>query len=170
MTEPWLEQLRNLVAQTCERENCRLYDLEFAGVSGRRTLRVFIDKKPESAVSGVGLADCENVSRALNLILDVEDLIPGGAYDLEVSTPGLERTLRLPWHFESAVGKTIKIKLQRPVEAVDGGNPLRNFSGELTGVTPDGISVMSSKKSYQIPFQMIEKANLVFEMNKQKRS
>ncbi len=76
---------------------------------------MFIDK-----AGGVSIEDCANVSRGLNLRLDVEDVIPGGQYELEVSSPGLDRKLTQGWHFEKAVGKTVQVKYR----AEDGSTSL----------------------------------------------
>jgi ribosome maturation factor RimP len=77
-----------------EKEGFILYDVEY--VEKQRKLIVTIDK-----TGGVSIDDCANVSRALNLLLDVENIVPGeDPYDLEVSSPGLERALKKLWHFE----------------------------------------------------------------------
>src|SRR5262245_53641529 len=75
-----MEQSRLFAEEVAVREGCRLYDMELRD----RTLRAFIDRTP----GGVSVDDCANVSRGLNLRLDVEDAIPGGRYELEVSSPG----------------------------------------------------------------------------------
>src|SRR5271154_5736388 len=99
-------KLLDLAKVASSQEGVELYDLVFSGAHGR-VLRVFIDRN-DGAVS---VDDCANVSRALNLLLDVEDLIPGGAYELEVSSPGLERKLTQKWHFDRALTKPIRVKL-----------------------------------------------------------
>jgi ribosome maturation factor RimP len=109
MTEDF-KKLMEHADQIARRENCFLYDLEMPGSGQGRTLRVFIDKDGEE---GVSIDDCQKVSQGLNLLLDVEDLVPGGAYNLEVSSPGLERRLRQAWHFQKALGETIVIQLNR---------------------------------------------------------
>lgn len=145
-----LTQLRELAEQVAAREGCLLYDLEFAGSS--RTLRVFIDKND----GGVGVEDCTNVSRGLNLILDVEDVIPGGAYDLEVSTPGLERKLTLPWHYQKVIGKTVKLTYR------DQDGKIQTYEGILQTVESTGLHLSNSKGEKTIGFDVIEKAKLVF--------
>ncbi|HYV61618.1 MAG TPA: ribosome maturation factor, partial [Bryobacteraceae bacterium] len=74
-------------------------DVQLLGGGGTRVLRIFIDK-PE----GVTHADCEHISQNVGTILDVEDIIPGGRYTLEVSSPGVERKLSRPREFERFVG------------------------------------------------------------------
>lgn len=106
-SEPWREKVARMAAEVSLREGCELYDFDFVGGLNNRSLRVFIDKV---GGAGVTVEDCSNVSRGLNLMLDVDDVIPGGAYNLEVSSPGLERPLRTPVHFERAKGKRAFVK------------------------------------------------------------
>jgi ribosome maturation factor RimP len=107
-----MTQLESIAADVCARENVQLYDLEFTGSGSQRALQVFIQK----AEGQIGIEDCSNVSKALNVVLDADEaLIPGGPYTLEVSSPGLERALRTPGHFQGAVGKTVWVKLAGPL-------------------------------------------------------
>jgi len=78
-----------------------LVELEVSGGRGSATLRVFIDRP-----SGVGIEDCEQVSRELSALLDVHDPVPS-SYRLEVSTPGLDRVLRTPAHFARFAGARV---------------------------------------------------------------
>lgn len=111
-SEPWREKVARMASEVAAREGCEIYDFDFVGGSNNRSLRVFIDKvTPEGAkCPGVSIEDCSNVSRGLNLLLDVDDVIPGGAYNLEVSSPGLERPLRTAAHFKRAVGQRAFVK------------------------------------------------------------
>lgn len=103
----WREKVLKMATEVAGREGCEIYDFEFVGSGGSRALRVYIDKIGEG---GVSIEDCSNVSRGLNLLLDVDDVIPGGAYNLEVSSPGLERMLRTSAHYRRAIGKRVQIK------------------------------------------------------------
>lgn len=105
--DSWREKVERMAREVAEREGCEIYDVELVGGGGSRALRVFIDKADGA---GVSIDDCSNVSRGLNLLLDVEDVIPGGAYNLEVSSPGLERPLRTPVHFQRAAGSRAFVK------------------------------------------------------------
>lgn len=87
--DDFLTRVRALAREVCEREECELYHVEFVSGPNGRILRVYIDR-PQGDVS---LEHCSQVSRGLNLLLDVEDIVPGGHYDLEVSSPGIERKL-----------------------------------------------------------------------------
>ncbi|MGE3974524.1 MAG: ribosome maturation factor RimP [Bdellovibrionales bacterium] len=160
VADPILEKIRTLALPVIEREDCQLYELEFVGGSkGKgRTLRVYIDKSP----NGASIEDCSNVSRALNEILDVDDVIPGGAYMLEVSTPGLDRILREKWHFDAVLGKRAHFRFNTLVE--------NRKQVEATLVSVEGESVNVSfeeqnvEKKLKIPLESIHRARLVFEV------
>ncbi len=110
-SEPWRDRVARMASEVAAREGCEIYDFDFIGGSNNRSLRVFIDKVgPEGSPKGVSIEDCSNVSRGLNLLLDVDDVIPGGAYNLEVSSPGLERPLRSSVHFKRAAGTRAFVK------------------------------------------------------------
>ena len=116
-------------------------------------LRIFIDK-PE----GVTHADCEFISQQVGTILDVEDVIPGGRYTLEVSSPGVERKLTQPREFERFVGHKVKVTLREPVENQ------RHWVGALSGFAEGIITLEPAPgKSIQFPLEQVEKANLKFE-------
>jgi ribosome maturation factor RimP len=168
---PFWGRLKELTEQVVTREGCRLYDMEFVGGSkGRgRILRVYIDRNPEN----VGVEDCANVSRGLNLLLDVEDVVPGEAYLLEVSSPGLERKLKEAWHFEEAVGKTVVVKLDQPIEAF---NPetqkfrgARSLKGELVKVENQVAQMKHEDVELNFPLDSVERAHLVFEFVKNEK-
>ena len=110
-----------LFSQAAESNGAFLYDLEYVREGGNRILRAFIDKD-----GGVGLSDCERVSRAAEAMLDECDPIPE-AYVLEVSSPGIERRLRKDWHFEKYAGSRVEVRLYKQVEGK------KNYRGELTG-------------------------------------
>jgi ribosome maturation factor RimP len=116
-------------------------------------VRIYIDKP-----SGVTHSDCERVSQQVGTILDVEDVIPGGRYNLEVSSPGLERKLTRPSEFERFQGHKIKVVLRQPVENS------RHWTGALTKFSEGMITLEPSPgKSVCFPLEQVEKANLKFE-------
>jgi ribosome maturation factor RimP len=150
----FLSRIRSLAEPVANREGCEIYDIEWvSGSAGRgRTLRVYIDK-----TGGVNLEDCQNVSRGLNLILDVDDAIPGSSYSLEVSSPGLERVLREPRHFSSAIGSMIHVRLREPKEN------LRAFKARLVAVEAReklGDSAPSSDEETILVFDLDNKKQL----------
>jgi ribosome maturation factor RimP len=142
-------KIRQFATEVAEREGCRLYDIEFHDGPGR-TLRVFIDK----AAEGVGLEDCVNVSRGLNLRLDVEDVIPGGAYELEVSSPGLDRKLTDLWHFQAVVGKTVRLTYRT-------GEGVRTFEGQLKAVEDTVLKLANAKGEVSLAWTDVERARVV---------
>lgn len=163
LSQETLNKLENLAAQVVEREGCVLYDLDFSGANSGRTLRVFIDKPG----NGASVDDCANVSRALNTLLDTEDPIPGGAYNLEISTPGLERTLKKNWHFVEAKGKKIWVRLSQNLESLGLQNKALGLGKQLTevlhDVTESGIQFQIGEELLNVPLSAIEKAHVVFE-------
>ena len=106
------EEVTAKVQEIAERvgasEGLEVVEVQLLGGGGARVLRIFIDK-PE----GVTHADCEMISQNVGTILDVEDVIPGAHYTLEVSSPGVERKLTKPRDFERFVGKKVKVALRR---------------------------------------------------------
>lgn len=164
LSDDVLGQIRELASEICQREGCLLYDIQFSGGSRQRNLRVFVDR----AQGVVSVDDCANISRGLNLLLDVRDLIPGGAYDLEVSSPGLERQLIDTWHFEKAIGQEVKlsttesIPLPEGVEAKPGkGGPL-SVEGKLTEASDEVVVVENDKAKWEVPRRIIRRANVKF--------
>jgi len=127
--------------------------VELLGGGNSRLLRIFIDK-PE----GVSHADCEYISENVGTILDVEDVVPGSSYTLEVSSPGLERKLTKPRDFERFTGKKVKVVLRQPVENQ------RTWAGLLTSFAEGIITLEPSPgRSVQFPLEQVERANLKFE-------
>ncbi len=161
--EAWLEKVEKIAQEIVEREGCILYDLEHTGTGKGRILRVYIDK-PE----GVGIEDCSNISKGLNLRLDVEDLVPGAMYNLEVSTPGLDRQLKQKWHFEKVVGKKIAVQLTKSLGSISavedkGLISMKKFEDILLAVDAENVFFEIRSSKVKIPFAAIEKAKLVFE-------
>lgn len=163
----WMDELESIARDVAAQESCVLYDIEFVGFGKGRTLRLYIDKDDGS----VGLDDCANVSRRLNEILDAqEDLVPGEAYSLEVSTPGLERHLRKPWHFQRAVGKKIYIKTSKSLESAGVEDKkwktAKTVEEVLESADENGIRFVIKNVEIKIPYDMIDKAKMIFEMTK----
>jgi ribosome maturation factor RimP len=124
--------------------------LEYAPSRRTGTLRLFIDKP-----AGIVVEDCERVSREVAALLDVEDPVPG-AYRLEVSSPGLDRPLVKPEHFERFIGEKIRVEMMAPIAGQ------RRFRGVLLGI--DGRTVTLETEQAQrvmLPLSDIEQARLV---------
>jgi ribosome maturation factor RimP len=161
--EAWLEKVEKIAQEIAEREGCILYDLEHSGAGKGRILRVYIDK-----AEGVGIEDCSNVSKGLNLRLDVENVVPGDMYNLEVSTPGLDRQLKKHWHFEKVVGKKIAVQLGKSLGSLGatedkGMISMKKFEEVLENVDAENLYFDLRKQKVKVPFAAIEKAKLVFE-------
>jgi ribosome maturation factor RimP len=143
------EELARLLEPAVERLGYELSDLELKVGGKDGVIRVFIDR-PE----GVDLSDCEVVSKQLSALLDVEDPVPGH-YVLEVSSPGLDRKLTKPEHFQRYVGHDVRIKLRMPLEG------RRNFRGKLMAAGEERIEVEVDGLSYGLGVETIESARLV---------
>ncbi len=137
---------------------CELVACEFTTVSGRRTLQVFIDRE-----GGVGVADCARVSDGIGDLLDVEDLIDG-AYNLEVSSPGLARPLRRERDFRRFAGSEVRIRTYEPIDG------RRNYRGTIVDVDAGIVTVEVDGRPYTVPVAAMERANLVYELPERTRT
>ncbi len=143
------EELTKLLEPAIEQLGYELSDLE-ADLGGRDgVIRLFIDK-----ADGVGLQDCESVSRQISALLDVEDPVPGH-YVLEVSSPGLDRRLTKPEHFQRFMGQDVRVKLRFPIEG------RRNFRGALRAADKENIEVEVDGESHRLPMATIQSARLI---------
>jgi ribosome maturation factor RimP len=163
ISETSLQKIEILANDVALREGVKIYDIEFSGGAQGRILRIYIDKE-----GGVGVDDCANVSRGLNLLLDVEDPIPGGKYVLEVSSPGLDRVLKKNWHFEQAVGKKIWIKTARAFEAFGFQHKklktAKQISETLLAFENEALKFTIEGEDLIVPMNALEKAKMVFEI------
>jgi ribosome maturation factor RimP len=164
----WMEKIEEMASQAAIQEGCLLYDIEFVGAGKGRVLRLFIDKEEEGAIS---LEDCSNVSKALNVFLDAnEDAIPGGAYTLEVSTPGLERHLTKPWHYKKAIGKKVYLKTTKSLESVGVEDKkwkaAKTVEDIIVSADEEGVGFAPGGVEFKIPYNIIDKAKVLFEMTK----
>ena len=161
--DSWLEKVEKIAQEVAGREGCILYDLEHTGSGKSRILRVYIDKE-----GGVGIDDCSNVSKGMNLMLDVEDVVPGDMYNLEVSTPGLDRNLKKKWHFEKAIGKKVYVKLAKSLGTMGvedkGMIAMKQFEEVVTAVEDDFVHFKIRTIPVKVPLAQIEKAKMVFEL------
>ena len=149
MTTGMRERLVGLVEPLLERLGYELVDLEFSGGRGSAMLRVFIDRQ-----TGVGIEDCEAVSREVSALLDVHDPVPTG-YRLEVSTPGLDRVLRTPAHYARFAGAQVAVELTVPREG------RRRYTGQLLQSDADGMELMVAGAPVAFPYREVDQARLV---------
>lgn len=144
-----------MAQEICDREGFTLYDLEY--LAPQKVVRVYVDKE-----GGVSLDDCATVSSGLNFLLDVEDPIESN-YTLEVSSPGLERSLKQKWHFEAQKGKKIRLVIKARTETAKNLGA-KTLSGILTGVNEQGFTMdAEGKGSVDCPYEDVHKCNLVFD-------
>ncbi len=144
-----LTQLWDLLEPVVTGLGYELVEIEYQPNPKHGVLRIFIDQP-----DGIQLDDCQEVSNQVSALLDVEDPIPGH-YNLEVSSPGLDRPLNKVEDFERFTGEMVKIKTGM---AIDGQ---RNFKGLLRGIEGDDITIEFDGKQVSLPLASIEKARLV---------
>jgi len=147
-----VEKIRAAAERVARSEGMEVVDVEWK-VGRQRFLRVYIDKP-----GGVTHGDCEQVSQQLSVILDVEDLVPGPGYVLEVSSPGLNRKLLKPADYLRFVGRLARISLHEPVENA------AFFEGRLAGYADGMVQIEVRGRVIALPFAGIRKANLVVEL------
>lgn len=155
------EKVTRLVEPVLARDGYELVEVEWLRQGGRWTLRLFIDK-----AGGVQIDDCQAVSRTVEPILDVEDFIEP-AYDLEVSSPGLDRPLRKPQDFERFAGQRAHVKAYGPVAGTAPGSPARkHWTGALKGFDAAAAAVLVDVDGvlHRIPHDQIAKAHLEFDV------
>jgi len=137
------DRVRALCAPVCGAQGVEIWDVEFKKEGGTWFLRIFIDKE-----GGVGIEDCESFSRAIDPILDEADPIEQ-SYCLEVSSPGIERDLKRPEHFEKYTGSEVELKFFKPV---DGAKSLVGVLGALDG---DVLTVECGGEEKKFPLGLL---------------
>jgi ribosome maturation factor RimP len=153
MRQAVASKIEEIAQRVTESEGMELVEVEVKGNDGNRLVRISIDK-PE----GVTHADCELVSQQVGTILDVENVVPGGHYTLEVSSPGVERKLLKPRDFERFQGKKAKVWLRQPLDGK------RYWEGTLSGFAEGTVTLeVQPDRTIRFPFDQVEKANLKFE-------
>jgi ribosome maturation factor RimP len=168
-----LDKIRDAAERVARSEGLEVVDVEWK-IGKQRFLRVYIDRlPPELPLDSIEVpaevtdpypkvshADCERVSQQLSVILDVEDLVPGPGYVLEISSPGMDRALKTIADFKRFVGRLAKISTTEPIAEA------KFFEGRLRGFA-DGKVRMELKgkqtRLVEIPLDTIRKANLVVE-------
>jgi ribosome maturation factor RimP len=153
MQESVASKIEEIAQRVAQSEGLEIVEVEVKGGGAHRLVRISIDKP-----AGVTHADCELVSQQVGTILDVEDVVPGGRYTLEVSSPGVERKLVKPQDYQRFQGKKVKVTLRDPVAG------RRNWEGTLAGLE-DGLIRLDVERgdAVRFPFEQVQKANLKFE-------
>ena len=155
-----LAKIREAAERVARSEGLEVFDVEWK-VGKQRLLRVYIDRLDVAhpGISGVSHKDCERVSEQLSVILDVEELVPGGAsYILEVSSPGLDRKLIKPADYQRFAGRLAKIWLREPI------NHQSYMEGRLGGYADGLVKVALKDRELAVPYAAIRKANLMVEL------
>ncbi|MBS1125003.1 MAG: hypothetical protein H6Q90_7231 [Deltaproteobacteria bacterium] len=162
---PLQQRLISIVEPVCEAAGFELVDLRFVLDQGGWVLRVCVDLPiaddvdiTEVPADRVDLNDCENLSRELSAVLDVDDPITQ-PYSLEVGSPGIDRPLRTAKHFERFAGSQAKIQMAVGLPTPSGER--RNFRGVLEGVERDNLLLNVDGQTYQLPIDDVESAKLV---------
>jgi ribosome maturation factor RimP len=156
--EPIADQVRQLLEPVLARDGYELVEVEWVRGGGRWTLRLYVDK-----AGGTGIEDCQAVSRLVDPILDVADVIEP-AYDLEVSSPGLERPLRKPGDFQRFAGQRVSLKTYGPVAGTAPGSPGRkHWTGRLLGFEDGAVELDVDGVRHRVPHDQIAKAHLEYD-------
>lgn len=141
--------LQELFAPTVAAAGCELWGCVYIPQGRHTVLRVYIDSE-----RGVTVANCEQVSRQLSALLDVENPVTGN-YSLEVSSPGIDRPLFSLAQFQRFIGSQVDIRLHVPIEA------RRHFKGVLQNVAGDNVIVQVDDQAFTLPLANIAKAHLI---------
>ena len=189
-----IEEIRALADRVAATYGMEIVEIEFQGSAKFRTLRVYLEKTeaeraklieaataegaetlpkgvPLESLSGVTHEDCASFAHDFGTVLDVEDLVPGAEYTLEVSSPGLERKLSTPKDYQRFTGSLVKLQTTEPIN----GNKqwrgrLKSFENDLLTLDLSAVKQKGKAKkaateeTMAIPLGQIDKANLVPEI------
>ncbi len=146
-----VNRVRELLQPILEEGGFELVDVEFVKEPVGWVLRIYADR-PEG---GITISDCQWISERIGTVLDVEDLIHH-PYNLEVSSPGLDRPLKSRKDFERQKGVVVKIKTHEPMDNQ------RNFKGEVVSASETGVTIhdVSRNAEVEIPYENIKKARV----------
>jgi ribosome maturation factor RimP len=145
-----VEEIWNLVEPVIASEGMEILEIEYRRESIGWVLRIYIDNE-----RGVSVDDCATISRIAGDVLDVADLIRN-SYNLEVSSPGLDRPLRKWEQFQRYTGDIVEIRTTSPIQN------RRNFKGLLKEASPDQVVIEINGKNQAIPMLLIERARLLY--------
>jgi ribosome maturation factor RimP len=143
------QKLTELLRPAVEETGKSLLGVEYISAGNNSILRLFIDHE-----NGIDVDDCAEVSRQVGALLDVEDPI-SSEYNLEVSSPGVDRPLFEIAHFQAVVGEIVNIKLSIPL------NGRRKFKGPLVAIENNNLIIEVDSIDYEMPIVNVDKANLV---------
>jgi ribosome maturation factor RimP len=154
-SESIAERARRLLEPIVVREGFELVEVEWAREGPAWVLRLYVDHP-----GGVNVDHCQELSRTVEPVLDVEDFIEP-AYQLEVSSPGVDRPLRKPGDFKRFAGQRARLKAFGPVDAP--GGPRKNWTGTLRGFKDGAVEIEVDGTLHRVPLDRIAKANLEYD-------
>lgn len=163
-----LKRLKEIAYQASQQNGCRFYDF----YKHRDRLQFFVDKPHEI----ISLKDCENIFHSLRFLIRSEFPEVLDQKRLEVSSPGLEKRLREPWHFREALGKKIKIISTTPIQSLagEGENQKKlssnSITGELTSADEKELILKQGYWQWHIPLLKIKSAQMVFLLSNEKKT
>jgi ribosome maturation factor RimP len=143
------KKLTEMLEAPVEAVGFELVGLEFIRAGKHSTLRLYIDSE-----NGVEVDDCATVSHQVSAVLDVEDPITT-EYNLEVSSPGMDKPLFKPAHYKQVIDQTVSVKLQMPQDG------RRNFKGSLKSCDERNFIIVVDKDEFELAYDNVLKANLV---------
>lgn len=146
-----IREISQLIEPILDEMDVELVDIEYLSYHGRWIVRIYVDKE-----GGITVDDCARVSREIDEIIDIKDVIPH-AYVLEVSSPGLNRPLKKDKDFQRAVGKKIKARISVPLKG------RRHFTGYLKDFRNGTLYLEVEDNPVSLSLRDVEKANLVYE-------
>lgn len=147
-----LEEVRDLAESVARRRSLRVWDVEMSGRPGSSVVRVFVD-----ADGGVDLDTVASVSEELSRGLDLRDPLPG-RYTLEVSSPGLERSLKEPDHFRLSVGRSVILKTTERIH-----RDSHRIDGVIQAADDEAVTVGTGEENVVVPYGAIRSARTTFE-------
>jgi ribosome maturation factor RimP len=154
----WLDRVEAVVGPVLASRGMSLVDSEWRREGRRWVLRLFVDKP-----GGVGIADCQAFSREVGDVLDVSGLIEP-SYDLEVSSPGLDRVLKKDRELNWAIGRDVHCWVGEPVDG------RTEFSGRLLAVSPTALTLEETVGTRrEVPRRLVTKTRLELEFGRAKR-
>lgn len=144
-------KIAELIAPTVEELGCELWGVDHHAAGKHSKLVIYI----ENVQDGISVEDCERVSRAVSDLMDVEGVMASAAYDLEVSSPGMDRILFNLAQYEQAVGEQVDVRLNVPVDK------RKRVTGQLVGVEQEQAIVRSGEEEYLLPIEAIARTRVV---------
>lgn len=142
------DEIEAQIGPLLEKEGFELVEVVIGNHNQKTLVQFFIDKP-----SGISLSDCETASDKISAVLDMEELIKG-AYVLEVSSPGIYRSLRKPEHFRRFTGERVKITLKTPL------NGLGFYTGVILSAGNDAVTINDGTNNYTFEYSNIRAAKL----------